>query len=115
MVQPRWDYIELMATIVWDVFEEFSPTNKVELNKCISEAKRRYINKRKLGSVSGYPHDYLMEVKKQMLRWNFSDDEAMQVANNKYGYNPYTGKWDGSYEGCEVGRKNKDKKGKYLY
>lgn len=104
-MKPNYNHIELMATILWDVLEEDEPESKPDLRKSIVKAKSRYVAKRELTGCSGHPHDYLMRAEKVILEYNFSYDEALQIPNIEYGYNPYTGKWDGKYEGCKIGRK----------
>lgn len=104
-MKPSYENIELVAKILWGELEEFNPKTKEALSECIRNTTIKYINARNVASCSGSAHDYLMAAKKAIIEWNFSYDEALQFPNIDFGYNPETGKWDGTYRDCKVSMK----------
>ena len=101
-MKPNYEFIKLAADVLWNSLEESNPKSKDALSKAINKAKREYLEKRCLGSISGYAQNYFTEAKRAILERNFVYDEALGIVNIEYGYNPNTGKWDGSYEGCKL-------------
>lgn len=104
-MKPSYENIELAAKLLWEELEKTNPKTKDDLAECIKKTKIKYCNIRNVGSCSGSAYDYLMEAKKSIIEWNYSYDEALQFPNINYGYNPETGKWDGTYEGCKINMK----------
>lgn len=96
-MKPIYEYVELAREILWNKLEENPPKTKEELNLIIIETRKEYCRRRDVLGCSGTANDLLRDAELAIARWNFSYDEALQEVDIKYGYNPETGKWDGSF------------------
>lgn len=97
-MKPVYEYIVLAREILWEKLEENPPKTKEQLNKIIVETRKEYAKRRDTLSCTGNANYMLRDAEIAIARWNFSYDEALQEVDIKYGYNPETGKWDGSYK-----------------
>lgn len=100
-MKPNYENIELICNILVDFLEEKADSiyTEEQLDKLLVEVKKEYCKQRNVLSCGGKPAEFLKDAKERLIEWHMSYDEALQYVVIKYGYNPDTGKWDGSYKG----------------